>query len=707
MIEGNDERATYYLNEEQFELINNDLRPLFLFGSAGSGKTTIAINKAYSLCRDNIEKSIRIGYFTYSGFLVDEAKNVFKRIVREEGERIDKYNSNINFYSVNKYLLKVAKKTSMVSYDEFKLWLSNYLNKNINKVVSKIQCIDLWREIRGIIKGLVHIDSMNIEIPTEKLTEEFVEYLMSNGLATLEVSKLCIKGEDIANVNTKVNYYGRNKDEFIKNLDIIYDVIDDILCSTKIMSRELYLSLKEEYSIFSVKDREFIYDISIKYQQWLDSNNKIDENDAVKFALNRLRKRDYDKFDYIICDEIQDLSELQIYYLFKIVKNKENLFFCGDYNQTINPTFFDTGRIEAIFKKYNGIFKFENRIIKTNYRSSKNIVEFSKKLTELKKNTILKNKKSNRYDYEEQSIRDNDRKITLIDAKAISMENLLDITKRRAYVDVLVADEEEKEKLLSCGSNNKLVFSVSNYKGLENEYIIGYNIISKFKEKWREILSGSFKSTETELKYYFNLFYVFITRARENVCLIEEDVNEELLEYFKDKLEVLEEFDIAKMNLERISNNDDHYKRALSFEKMEKYAEAIEAYKNADINSIELDRSVKRCMALSKYKQGYYLEAGHDLMRLREYGHAFQCYLSGEDYLNAIQAKVLNRDNYEEISQSLNKVGIDPLVVIKENSNVPWINKFNKIYKEHMDCNLIKLNGYVLEIEEIIRNLKR
>lgn len=700
MIDGNDDRATYYLNEQQFQLISRDIKPLFLFGSAGSGKTTISINKAYNLCENNMQ----IGYFTYSDFLVDEATNVFLKIVKEEKQNIEEYKKKISFHSVNKYLLKEAKKVTMISYEEFKIWIDNHLNRTLGKKKANLQAVDIWREIRGIIKGIVPIDWISIEISKEKLSEEFAEYLIKNNFGHLNNTKVHIENSGLADLNTNIYYNNKgNNEDFIKDLNVIYKVIDEVICSSKLISEEIYLRLSDKYSIFEKEEKQFIYDIALKYQQWLESNNKIDENDVVRLALSSLNRESKGKFDYVICDEIQDLTELQIYYLFKTVRNKENILFCGDYNQTINPTFFDTGRIEAIFKICNGTFNFNNETIQINYRSSKNIVEFSNKLTDLKISTIGEHKK---HDYREEAVREYTKKITLIPSNSISKDELLMLSKRRAYVDILVADEEEKQKLLKGNSTNKLIFSVSNYKGLENEYIIGYNILSKFKSKWKDIFSGNSQSNEMELRYYFNLFYVFITRARNNICIIEEDISENLLEYFKEEIEVLDDFDLSKLDLVRISNADEHYKKALRLEKNKQYMEAAEAYKNAEINSFDSDRAIKRCTAMYKNLQGQHGSAGDELMEIREYKNASSCYMEAEDYLKVVEAMTLDKNSYKDMVKVLSAVDLEPMNIIMKNNNLSWLHKFNNIYKEHMDSELNMMRKDTALIDKIIDNLR-
>lgn len=700
MIEDSNERATYYLNDEQFELISRDIKPLFLFGSAGSGKTTISINKAYSLSCNQL----KIGYFTYSDNLVDEAKKIFKNIYKSDTP----YNNSINseymdFNCFNNYIMKKSQKTSIVTYEQFKKWINNILSKNISNRKVKLQPRDIFREIRGIIKGIIPIDWIPIEIEIVELSHEFVEYLVANKYASVKGSKILIKNNCLADLNTEIsNNIKLYKNQFIKDLNIIYYVIDEYVINNKIIDEQLYLKLPKRYSIFTYEEKVIIYDIAKRYQQWLESSNKFDENDITRIALSKLRIEEKFKFDYIICDEIQDLTELQIYFLLKSVNDKDNILFCGDFNQTINPTFFDTGRIEAIYKIYNGMSNFKKNIIKTNYRSSKSIVEFANKITNLKISTLGENKKN---DYFEKSAREALGNIRLI-KNCISKEELLSILKKRAYVDIIVADDEEKYNLISHSKENKLVFTVSDYKGLENEYIIGYNIISKFKEKWDEILYKNTERNDNELRYYFNLFYVLVTRSRDNVLLIEENINEELIKYFEEEIEIVNDFDYKKLDLDRISTKDEHYKKALRLEKNKQYIEAIESYKNADLNENELKREIGRCEALQKILEGDYKQAAEELLNLHEYKYAIDGYLKCEDYLNVIKCGVLGKMTYKDIINILSFIDLDIIDYVTEKRDIiDWYEGFKNMYEEHIKSELNILSKNVDSIIEVIEDI--
>ncbi|MFQ6897516.1 MAG: hypothetical protein ACLRSH_11940, partial [Turicibacter sp.] len=82
LLDEREDKAVYYLNDEQFECLAPTDAPTFIFGSAGSGKTTINIHKAFILAM----QPIKIAYFTYSSYLVEDAKKLFQKILEESPE---------------------------------------------------------------------------------------------------------------------------------------------------------------------------------------------------------------------------------------------------------------------------------------------------------------------------------------------------------------------------------------------------------------------------------------------------------------------------------------------------------------------------------------------------------------------------------------------------------------------------------------------
>lgn len=96
-------------------------------------------------------------------------------------------------------------------------------------------------------------------------------------------------------------------------------------------------------------------------------------------------------------------------------------------------------------------------------------------------------------------------------------------------------DEAEKRNLERLTQVKGAVFTVEEIKGIEKDYIICYNVMSKFKSLWETILNTDVMH-QNQYRYYFNLLYVAITRARQHLCFVEEDMPPSLFEYLSDEL---------------------------------------------------------------------------------------------------------------------------------------------------------------------------
>lgn len=103
---------------------------------------------------------------------------------------------------------------------------------------------------------------------------------------------------------------------------------DPNLYKRSLMDKDYYLNLKPEYS--SYKDKEKVYELARRYQNWLSSNEKLfDDNDLTVEAIERIENGDVEKFDFVVVDEIQDLTEKQIYMIYNLVKDPQNVFCWG------------------------------------------------------------------------------------------------------------------------------------------------------------------------------------------------------------------------------------------------------------------------------------------------------------------------------------------------------------------------------------------
>ena len=60
---------------------------------------------------------------------------------------------------------------------------------------------------------------------------------------------------------------------------------------------------------------------------FLSAEGKVDENDMARQFLNRLMNQNVPLFDFVIADEIQDLTEIQIYCLIRLARNRKITYY--------------------------------------------------------------------------------------------------------------------------------------------------------------------------------------------------------------------------------------------------------------------------------------------------------------------------------------------------------------------------------------------
>jgi ATP-dependent exoDNAse (exonuclease V) beta subunit len=103
--------------------------------------------------------------------------------------------------------------------------------------------------------------------------------------------------------------------------------------SYSIMSHANSMKLKSSMEYLSVKERYLLYWIYVKYESWKSQHNYYDFMDVVKHVFFHFPVYWKTKVDYLIVDEVQDLTPLTIQLLVSITN--KNVFFCGDTAQTI------------------------------------------------------------------------------------------------------------------------------------------------------------------------------------------------------------------------------------------------------------------------------------------------------------------------------------------------------------------------------------
>ena len=689
LLDERDDKAIYYLNDEQFRCLAPTDAPMFIFGSAGSGKTTINIHKAFLLAT----QPIKIAYFTYSSYLVEDAKKLFQKIIQESPEyKGEEIGRRVQFYHLNDYLSQEVSSYQTVSFEAFRTWIIERQPLLLKQLGLGIY--DIFKEIRGIIKGMIPKEWIDyrIDLSNHSVPSDVVDIIVKKGLATREDNILVLHAEKLYEAKS------RFLDQYeLRAVLLMHQWLDEYLINHPILPKEIYLKLDEQYCLYTVAERELLYELTLRYQSFLLEEGKVDENDLARLFLRKLMNQEISLFDFVIADEIQDLTEIQIYCLIRLARHRNHLLFTGDINQTIRPTYFHTGRIESILKTSNTHLDFIKHQLVKNYRSTKEVVDLANQVVDLRIERLGLNKKN---DYHEVPIRGEQSPIFYFDPKSFQeLVKLIETGLNRHYVAIVVPDEEEKKNFERLTPLKGAVFTVEEIKGIEKDYIICYNVMSKYHLIWETILNEEVMF-QNQYRYYFNLLYVALTRARHHLCFVEEKMPLSLYDRLESEFLYFDTFDEAELKLSQLSTDNQFYKEAQLYERRELYEQAIREYELSQLE--EATHDIARCQALIKNKSGLHVEAGHELMRLKEYEKAAQCYRQGNDHLNYLKALVFQGLPYSQIQAEFEREGKDVLsFVYQQDKRITWLRRFNKLYSIHLMKQTQVIDQMIKNINEL------
>lgn len=329
----------------------------------------------------------------------------------------------------------------------------------------------------------------------------------------------------------------------IKDSYKIFEEFKGVLTGSMIdkanLSSEDYLSLGVKQSIFPVSERNLIYDLFSKYLEWLKEGIYFDSNILSYNLLPKIVPH----YDYVVVDEVQDITNIQLMLILKSLILPQNFVLCGDSNQIVHPNFFSWAQIKTLFYKQD--LKGDiTRILATNYRNTPEVTRIANQLLLIKnarfgsidKESTYLVKPNSKHSGEVEFLENNPKIKAELNAK----------TKRSTKFAVLVLRNEDKA-LAKTFFNTPLLFSIQEAKGLEYENIILFNAISGYDKEFRELTNGvspedlneenlkysrgkdkTDKSLD-EYKFYVNSLYVGITRAVKNLYVIETNKKHELL----------------------------------------------------------------------------------------------------------------------------------------------------------------------------------
>ncbi|MDQ6993246.1 MAG: hypothetical protein Q9M31_07190 [Mariprofundus sp.] len=310
------------------------------------------------------------------------------------------------------------------------------------------------------------------------------------------------------------------------------------------LSRSDYLALGIKQSIFDKEDREEVYTLFEGYLCFLEKEQLYDSN----ILSHQYGERVEPRYDFIVVDEVQDITTVQLALILKSLHQAGDFIICGDSNQIVHPNFFSWAKIKSFFYRQHSTGQGQPRelltVLNTNYRNSPEVTEVANRLLKIKNARFGSiDKESN---YLVQSNAHNQGNISFLQNKLGIKQELEKKTAHSTRFAIVVMREEQKEEARKFFST-PLIFSVQEAKGLEYENIILYNFVSSDVYRFATIAEGvepsdllvdelsyarvkdkSDKSLEI-YKFHINAFYVAMTRAIQNLYLIEQEPDHALL----------------------------------------------------------------------------------------------------------------------------------------------------------------------------------
>ena len=251
------------LTPEEYELVKLPGN-LLLSGSAGTGKTTVAL---YRLLPTSLQDSLpgRRLYVTYNQLLVSNAQEQFKRLVGSTDIQID---SIFQFKTLRNLCLEILEASGQLYLPEdtvnFQVFCDLY---RAHPQKGKYPTALVWDEIRSIIKG------SHLSTGSELLYKKEYERLGS-----------------------------------------------------------------KRSTVIQPDQRHEVYQLAEWYQKKLKQkeDERVDEIDLARKVLQIVKQGGTKRYQLIVCDEVQDFTELQLELLFQLVAEDGNLLFAGDLHQMIS-----------------------------------------------------------------------------------------------------------------------------------------------------------------------------------------------------------------------------------------------------------------------------------------------------------------------------------------------------------------------------------
>ena len=484
------------LSEKQSKLVEIENENVLVQGVAGSGKTNVCLSKIiWVACRNYTG---RILYTTFSRGLLIDTKNKVEFFKNNIKALIEDYRNNrIVFLDKNhKKAIENRLGIYIVSDNE-----TNILKK-LNQIVEFLESHVDYYLLEDLHKE--YFDE-EINISTEKT-------FLNKFLKNMNDHQLKSRLQKIKNISGSVIFKE------------IYGMIFGCDTDGEMLSYEEYKSRRE--NSFSATECETIYAIAKQYAEFQKTQNLTDNNKISQKLLENIQK--IKKYTLSIIDEVQDFTEINLKLLSSI---SVKIFAVGDALQMINPSYFSFAKLKKLMYREDVTNVAE---LECNYRNNKKIVEILDNLSDIN----IKLFGTHSFVLSGESIDQNTDTNAIYTTDKTFFNNLK--SQKFENFTLLVSDFAQKEALRESFKKQEIL-TISEIKGLERETVLLYNILSDNKDKWQKLEEFNINHKEADensvYRYYFNLFYVGMSRAKHNIFVYEADEIKSFTDFFAENFE--------------------------------------------------------------------------------------------------------------------------------------------------------------------------
>lgn len=307
------------------------------------------------------------------------------------------------------------------------------------------------------------------------------------------------------------------------------------------LTREQYRALGTRQSIFAPGERDALFDLFERYRAWLQEARLYDLN----LVAHAWRADVTPRYDFVVVDEVQDLTVAQLSLVLRSLKNPGQFLLCGDSNQIVHPNFFSWSKVKSLFWRDAELAERQQlHVLRANFRNGAEVTRVANTLLKIKHRRFGSIDRESNFLVE--AVRQEAGAVSLLADNDATRRELNAQTRRSTRFAVLVLRDEDKEEARKH-FDTPLIFSVHEAKGLEYDSIVLFRIVCGNRARFADIAEGiaaadlggdelaysrakdkSDKSLEI-YKFYVNALYVALTRAVRQVYLVEADLAHPLL----------------------------------------------------------------------------------------------------------------------------------------------------------------------------------